>query len=386
MKIKKYSASSMSEAMKHIRAELGTEAVILNSRTIQSGGFLGFFRKSHIEVIAAVDPQSSAGMKQELKEKVPRLPSAKAVKETAQPVDAGTSLNPAQPPEWLKEISELKKLLTSVPHGSTSAVPYPGPVKMAAHLLESQEIDAIIREELLGVLMEKWYTTGADASSAEVITWLKDAVNERMSNFPSGGISFTRKFVNVVGPTGVGKTTTLAKLAADCVLKHKKKVAFITTDTYRIAAIDQLKTYAKILDIPLEVCYNLEDFKNAADRFIEYDVVLIDTAGRNFRNRKYVEDLKTVIDYDGEMETFLVLSLTSKQKDMEEIFRQFSLIHIDRFIFTKTDETSIYGSMLNMSEKFSTGIAYLTNGQDVPDDLIEAEPRVIANTLTGVFD
>ena len=165
---------------------------------------------------------------------------------------------------------------------------------------------------------------------------------------PFGGVSFTKKYINVVGPTGVGKTTTLAKIAAECILKYKKRVAFITTDTYRIAAIEQLKTYANILNVPLEVCYNLNDFQQATRQFESYDMVFIDTAGRNFRNQKYVEDLRNIIDYNQDMETFLVLSLTAKQIDMEDIYKQFSLISIDKMIFTKADETSTYGAMFNI--------------------------------------
>jgi flagellar biosynthesis protein FlhF len=207
---------------------------------------------------------------------------------------------------------------------------------------------------------------------------------KRISNYSFGEISFTKKFINVVGPTGVGKTTTLAKIAADCILKFNKKTALITTDTYRIAAIEQLKTYAKILSIPVEICYNLVDFAKACATFKDYDVVLIDTAGRNFRNQQYVEELKKVIDYNKEMETYLVLSLTAKQRDMEEIYQQFSTISINQFIFTKMDETSYYGAMYNMIDKFKKGTAYITNGQNVPDDRISATPGVVTNLILGV--
>ena len=205
-----------------------------------------------------------------------------------------------------------------------------------------------------------------------------------MSGISFGGISFKKKFINVVGPTGVGKTTTLAKIAADCVLTHKKKVAFLTTDTYRIAAIDQLKTYAKILNVPMEVCYTIEDFRKAAQMYDDYDVILVDTAGRNFRNREYVDELKQTIDFDKDMESFLVLSLTAKQRDMEDIYEQFSIIDIDKFIFTKADETSAYGAMYNLIRKYSRGAAYITNGQNVPDDMIEAAPGEIAKMIIGV--
>ncbi|MFC0271313.1 hypothetical protein ACFFIX_07590 [Metabacillus herbersteinensis] len=173
----------------------------------------------------------------------------------------------------------------------------------------------------------------------------------------------------MIGPTGVGKTTTLAKLAAECMLQQKKSVAFITTDTYRIAAIDQLKTYAKILDAPIEVCYNIEDFKEAKQKLQHFDHVYIDTAGRNFRNLQYVKDLQSIIDFDQEMETFLVLAATSKLEDMLAVYEQFSLLHVDKLIITKLDETATKGALLDLMVKTKKGIAYTTHGQNVPDDI-----------------
>jgi len=388
MKVKKYTASSMPEAMKLVRGELGNEAVILNSRVVQTGGFMGFFKKNSIEVIAAIDPDTDLSPKaasvdqpgkftrpvvmREISKKATPAVQLKPVMETSQKADK----------ELLKEISQLKELLKE--SGKIEGVSLPEPIRRQIQFLRDMDINQETIDELAGFLLEKWYLGGAAASEAEITEWCALAIEEKLSPLAFEGISFKRKFVNVIGPTGVGKTTTLAKIAADCVLKHQKKVAFITTDTYRIAAIEQLKTYAKILDVPIEVCYNMEDFKAATDKFADYDLVFIDTAGRNFRNQKYVNDLKDVIDFGKDMETYLVLALTAKQRDMEEIRQQFSLIHIDKFIFTKLDETSVYGAMLNMALKFSTGIAYLTNGQDVPDDLIEAKPNIIANTILGV--
>lgn len=387
MKVKKYTASSMPEAMKLVRGELGSEAVILNSRVVQTGGFLGFFKKNSIEVIAAIDPDTDISAKPAI-DQAPKFTRPVTMGETLKKNVPAVQLKPmAEIPQkadkdLLKEISQLKALLKG--SGKIEGITLPEPVSKKIHLLRDQEIDQEIIDELTAALLEKWYLSGADASDAQITEWSALAIEQKLSHLAFEGISFKKKFVNVIGPTGVGKTTTLAKIAADCVLKHQKKVAFITTDTYRIAAIEQLKTYAKILDVPIEVCYNMDDFKAAATKFADYDLVFIDTAGRNFRNQKYVNDLKNVIDFGKDMETFLVLALTAKQRDMEEIRKQFSLIHIDKFIFTKLDETSIYGAMLNMAMKSSTGIAYLTNGQDVPDDLIEAKPEMIANTILGV--
>ena len=238
--------------------------------------------------------------------------------------------------------------------------------------------------EVIKVTLERWYSNGAKSSLEDVYQWAREYLIQQISHLPFGGITFTKKYVNVVGPTGVGKTTTLAKMAADCILKYNKKVAFITTDTYRIAAIEQLKTYANILNVPIEVCYNLDDFQKATILFKSYDLVFIDTAGRNFRNRKYVEDLKNIIDYKQEMETFLVLSLTSKQIDMEEILQQFSTITIDKLIFTKSDETSTYGAMFNIIYSGQKAAAYITNGQNVPEDMVVASPENIVNRIIGV--
>ena len=135
----------------------------------------------------------------------------------------------------------------------------------------------------------------------------------------------------------------------------------------------------------VEVVYKMEDFKKAIDKFVDYDHVFIDTAGRNFREKKYVEDLRSIIDFNQQMETFLVLSFTSKENDMREIISQFSPIHIDRFIFTKLDETSSYGSMINLMSETGIGAAYVTNGQDVPEDIKEMNVDEIVRLLMKGF-
>ncbi|HAQ06197.1 MAG TPA: flagellar biosynthesis protein FlhF [Bacillus bacterium] len=387
MKIKKFTASTMPEAMKKIRAELGSDAVILNSRVFQSGGFLGFFRKSNIEVIAAIDPETEASSKPPMQIKPQSETYSKVplkANEHKERIDASSFVSAADSNDILKEITQLKEILSNKDAHVPIHLSLPGPISRQIEHFRDQEIDSAIIEELTAFLLEKWYLGGASANEVDIRKWSVQAISLKLAGQSFGGMTFEKKFVNVIGPTGVGKTTTLAKIAADSVLKHKKKVAFITTDTYRIAAIEQLKTYAKILDVPIEVCYNIDDFRQASDKFADFDHVFIDTAGRNFRNKKYVNDLKTAIDFDNDMETYLVLAVTSKQRDMVEIRKQFSLISIDKFIFTKVDETAVYGAMLNMAEKFSAGIAYITNGQDVPDDLIEANPEVIANTILGV--
>ena len=374
----------MIEAMKLIRKELGNDAIILNSRVIQTNGFLGFFRKKSIEVVAALDAKPIEKIQPILKEhhkvidnRAPKLNST--IKIPTEQKDNMAS------EELLKEISQLKSLLRNVKiESENSEILLPKPVQELKQLLNQQGIDQEIIVEVIKVLVEQWYSRGGNSTQEEVFQWAREYLIKQITPLPFGGITFSHKFVNVVGPTGVGKTTTLAKIAADCILQYNKKIAFITTDTYRIAAIEQLKTYANILNVPIEVCYNLEDFQKAIELFDCYDHVFIDTAGRNFRNRKYVEDLKNIIDFKRNMETFLVLSLTSKQIDMEEIFQQFSSITIDKLIFTKSDETSTFGAMFNMIYFRQKAAAYMTNGQNVPEDMVVASPENIVNRIIGV--
>ncbi|MGV3264784.1 flagellar biosynthesis protein FlhF [Cytobacillus pseudoceanisediminis] len=379
MKVKKFMAASMPDAMKQIRTELGNDAVILNSRVVYTGGVLGFFKKRNIEVMAALDANQESEQKPSVKPAAVQDHSDdyKGNTEDAQFSSLKTS------DELIREISSLKQMMSSLASSNQAIPVHPEAIRKAQFILDEQEIDKSVQDHVLQALLEKWYLRGANAKDSEIEAWLHEELIKQIEDIPFEGISFSKKYINVAGPTGVGKTTTLAKMAAECVIKHRKKAAFITADTYRIAAIDQLKTYASILNMPLEVCYTIEDFRQAADKLKEFDVVLIDTAGRNFRNKQYVEDLKNVIDFENEMETFLVLSLTSKQKDMEEIYNQFSIIDIDKLIFTKADETSTYGSMYNIIHKYKKGAAYITNGQDVPDDILMAGPEAIVKQLMG---
>jgi flagellar biosynthesis protein FlhF len=374
----------MPEAMKQIRAELGNDAVILNSKIVTTGGFLGLFKKENIEVIAAIDEVVQAERRMEFEQpKVKVKPIVKPMPTTTLPKQPTHKGDIKVDEDMLAEIAGLKKMLQTITEQQPD-FPLPEPIQKCGQRLLDQEVPKDIRDELLTSLLQKWYSSGSGANEREVNKWLRQELYDRLSTLSFGGITFAKKYINLVGPTGVGKTTTLAKIAAECTLKYKKRVALITTDTYRIAAIDQLKTYAKILNVPLEVCYSMEDYKLACEAFKDYDIVLIDTAGRNFRNQQYVEDLKKVVDFEHDMETLLVLALTAKQKDMIDIYKQFSLIKINKFIFTKADETSTYGAMLHMMKTSHIGVAYITNGQNVPDDMISANREQVTNLILGV--
>ncbi|WP_057913398.1 flagellar biosynthesis protein FlhF [Peribacillus muralis] len=359
MKVKKYLAPSMTEAMKRIRGELGSEAVILSSKAVYKGGFLGLFKKRKVEVIAAIDPVSA--------------PLQTVTKHDPQQASQVPDVDQSGGAELLKEIEGLKDLIKRMQINSSDRK-YPENLQEPYDYLTEQEVDPSLRSQIMDELLEKWFAFKQRSTAEEIQAWLEESMLAILGKVENGKPGLQKKYINIVGPTGVGKTTTLAKVAAETILKHDKKVAFITTDTYRIAAIDQLKTYAKILNVPIEVAYNFEDFKRATERFSHYDYVFIDTAGRNFRNPQYVKDLNDLIHFTDEMETYLVLSLTSKQKDMEDIYRQFATIPIKQVIFTKADETSTFGAIFNFIHTHKLGAAYITNGQDVPDDIEIATP------------
>ena len=197
-----------------------------------------------------------------------------------------------------------------------------------------------------------------------------------------------KKIFFFIGPTGVGKTTTIAKLASDMKLVKKAKIALLTADTYRVAAVEQLRTYASILDIPLDVIYSDEDLRDGIERLKECDLIFVDTAGRSHKNEEQCNELfhliETVDEIDGfEKEICLVLSVTTKFRDLEKICDTYSKLGSYRIIFTKLDETSALGNILNIAILTEGKISYTTYGQNVPDDINLIDVQSIAKSLLG---
>ena len=194
------------------------------------------------------------------------------------------------------------------------------------------------------------------------------------------------KAIFFIGPTGVGKTTTIAKLASKFRLDEKKKVALLTADTYRIAAAEQLRTYANILEVPFRVVYSEEELGKAVEDFKEYDYILIDTAGHSHQNNEQKENMCKLIgtlDEKIEKEIYLVLSATTKYRDLRSIADSYKGIADYKLIFTKLDETTTLGSLLNMRLYTGASLSYVTCGQNVPDDMEEFNPQKTVKRLLG---
>lgn len=368
MKIKKYVARSMPEAMNQIKKELGKDAVILNSKEVKTGGIFGLFKKKNIEVIAALDQSS-----------IPREKTKRKLKPNLNRTPKPSNHEPKDR-EVLEELKHLKELIAT--QAFQSEHQFQPEFEHLYQFLLKQEVNEQLAQKMVESIQLK--NKDQQLSFDEIKALLKDEIIAQLEGLSFDGIDFNhQQVIQFVGPTGVGKTTTLAKVAAHSILKYKKKIAFITADTYRIAAIEQLKTYARILDVPIEVAYTIEDYQKALQKFKDYDLIFVDTAGRNFRDERYLQELKKVIAFEQfKVATYLVLALTAKAQDIIDIYEQFEQIPLQKVIFTKVDETITYGSILNICVDKQIAVAHFTNGQDVPDDIVKADPDYISNLIT----
>lgn len=366
MKVKKYQAKNRSSAMQMIKKEFGSDAVILQSRAIKKGGFLGLFQQNYVEVIAALD------------EEIPEENQSNAAEPIIQEPLTEQQTSESQ---IMKEIKELKVLMNRSTTASTS---FPPLYDYAYQYLIRQEVDDNIAERWIENIVAS--SLNHELTLDEVERALFQQIEQELNNVLREKSTNPKKIIQFVGPTGVGKTTTLAKIATTFALQENKKIAFITLDTYRIAAAEQLKTYATILNVPIEVAYSLEDYQRALENFSQFDAVFVDTAGRNYREVAYMNELKQLISIKKqEVTTFLILSLTAKQEDITDIYHHFKAIPIEKIIFTKADETYAYGSIVNMALQEQKDIQFLTNGQEVPDDVLLPTGNLIAQKLLRRF-
>jgi flagellar biosynthesis protein FlhF len=372
MKMKKYMASSMPEVMKKVRAELGPQAVILQSKTVYKGGVFGLFKKKNIEVVAAIDPYAGTG------ERTP---------DVIKPAPAFIQQPAPLPADFKKEMQEMKQMIRQLKESKQAAFLYPDVLQPVLKQLKKQGLSEELRQMTADYLLAKWKEERSETANVKVCEWTIEFLTECLSPCLTVNDA-SAKYIYLLGPTGVGKTTTIAKLASKKVLDEEKKVAFVTTDTYRIAAIEQLKTYAGLLDAPFKVAYSRSDMEEAFQSLAKYDFVFIDTAGHNYREKKYVDDLQNLmLKKNGQSLYYLVLSAASKQEDLEEVINNFTTIQLDGFIFTKVDETKTKGTILNLMYTYKVGTAFITNGQNVPDDLEETMTKSIIQSLfEGKFD
>lgn len=343
-----------------VKNDLGKDAVILNIKKIEPKGLIKYVKKSSVEVLAAIDEptqstnKNSPTYKEDLVAIEKKLQKLESIMSDQQKTD---DIAP----------KSLQQDLT---------LPYKNEV---IELVYHHLIDNDITEEIALMLIK-----GINSSDInEVISTVYKRVIKLLDQPKPIEHTDKQKIAIFVGTTGVGKTTTVAKIAADLLINNNKSVGLITTDTYRIAAVDQLKTYAKILNIPIDVAYSATDLKNSVARFADKDIILIDTAGSSQKNEDQFKDTMRMIDELRDSDVYLVLSLVTKYWDMSEIVEKYSCFRGINLIFSKLDETNSIGNIINIKSKYSAKVSYVTTGQNVPDDIKMIDPQSIAKKLLG---
>lgn len=379
MVIKKYLVKDMNEALTRIRYEMGKDAIIISQRKVRKPGFSGYFKPKMVEVTAALENnkidknskykknddidinESINSIKKLMKDKTKELNKSSENKKEE------ITINPASIDDNIKdEVKEIKDLLNKV-------------IKNTAKEKEEDEVvsylrDIDVEEALLEDLLRKEYDS-LDKFKED----FKELIKEDVKISTEG---LYGKVV-LVGPTGVGKTTTIAKLAGRLALIDKKKVGLITIDTYRIGAVDQLRTYAEIMNIPFKVVITLKEMESAVDDLKDCDIILIDTTGRSSKNTMQISELRAFTQKIVPDCTMLVISGTTKNRDIDTILNGYSELNYEKLIITKLDETSTYGSIYNISKKSSKPIAYITTGQNVPDDIKSPSFEEIEKLILG---
>jgi len=360
MKVKRYTGSNLQEAILKVKMDLGNDAIILNTRNIRQKGLFKLFSKPMIEVVAALD--GSQGSVTTLESKVNNMEEV---------------LNKIY--HKMQKSSYYETLDKQV----VSQQSYTDLMQMFYNNLIKNDVDEEIAENLVEKAGDK---IGENNNINEFISVLYNYISEILK--PPNTICVKNgtgpTVIIFAGPTGVGKTTTLAKIAAHYSISHNKDVALITADTYRIAAVEQLRIYADILSIPLSVIYSENEIKDVINNYWDKELILIDTAGRSHKNKKQLEELKNIIKRVDADEIYLVLSMTASKKNFKEVIDSYSFINNYKLIFTKADEAPSQGVILNTVFYTKQPLSYITTGQSVPDDIEVADiDKIVKNLLGG---
>ena len=412
MTINKFQGKTQEEAIEKAKEELGEHAVIMNIREIKPKGLFRAFKDSTFEVTAAVEEKEQfAGVMQNASQETKKLHDminlAADEKITiprpeysqADRLEAVAMHKPqmsAQETEEKKLEGRLDDLSDRLAKTLGDRLPKePEPVKeptseelnfvriLYSTLLKNEVCEQYVNQ-ILGEI-EKFIRPGHS-----VDTILSNVYQKLILRFGQPKPLELEKgkphVLFFIGPTGVGKTTTIAKIASKYKVDYEKKVAFITADTYRIAATEQLQVYANILDAPMSIVYSKDELNAEVEKYCEDDLIFVDTAGFSHRNEEQKGDIKTLIgglSEDYTKEVFLVLSATTKYRDLLEIVDTYRTISDFKLIFTKLDETTTYGNMLNIKLYSGADLSYTTNGQNVPDDIELFDSQKIVKKLLG---
>ena len=346
----------MQEAVEGLRREYGADAIILHT-TQKRRWFWGRLGPRHYEVVGAID-------------RTPKPPATKVAPVVKSQPSRTEPLAPTAPREVVARPDATK----FDPSMSEAVQNISG--RLLRRDIPKDLVQDLLKDVLARLPREAWNDESA------IWTRLKDLVTEKVATVDPWDFSGEQRIVVLIGPTGVGKTTTIAKIAANFSLIGAKSVGLITIDTYRIAAVEQLKTYAEIIGIPVQVAYSPRELKDAIGKMHDRELILIDTAGRSQNNYLQIAELKNHLA-GIEAEIHLVISATTKPQDVDEIIKAFGQVTIDRVIITKLDETTTYGVVLQTCERTKAPLSFVTTGQGVPEDIDVATNDKIAQLILG---
>ena len=381
MFVKRFTARDMQDAMKKIKKEFGPDAVILDSKTVRGKGISGLFKKN-FEVVAAYEPRRSFELAPP-KTETPKDPGVKSPPRAedslvVQTRDAESKIAPLE-----AQIESLKGLVTDISNRMGTAKEDTGPLPSEVQWLYQQMLDRDVNEELAkeiallthGVSLKQSVDISAVARQL-VIDKLGESVPVKLKKYAQTVLLFA-------GPTGAGKTTTLVKLAGRLALDQNLSIGLVNMDTYRVGAMEHMRIYAEIMDIPVKTAYNAKDLKEAVDGMADRDVILIDTAGRSSTDAAYRKELEEYITAAHVDEVYLVISVVTGSKACKNILNNYSFIPNFKLIITKLDEVGVWGNILNIADYAKKSLAYITMGQDVPDDISQVNPAMLAENIVG---
>ena len=439
MTINKFQGKTEEESLEKTKSEMGQGLVIMNVRVVKPKGLFGFLKTPYYEVTAAMEDKEQTVMAtpasgthrsinlaadEQIDLPKPEAIQPEAVRKVVPPVepiseaaravgDILSAHEARKQPESAKTVAIsdtdmieerlenlqqfLEKKLTDdassngTPNGTDAVSPKDEAneesvriFRMLYRTLLDNEVDEVYINQLLDDVMK----VARKGSSMDFI--LSHVYQKMILKFGNPHVITVKgkdpQIAFFIGPTGVGKTTTIAKIASKFKVEQGKKVAFLTADTYRISATEQLRTYANILDAPLTVIYAPEELPAAVDKLSDYDLIFVDTAGFSHKNEMQREDTKKLFQMLGtqyQTIVYLVLSSTTKYRDLKEICDMYRSISDYSLIFTKLDETSAYGNLLNIKLYADADISYTTNGQNVPDDIAVFQSQEIVKKLLG---
>lgn len=419
MRIKKFTGTTAKEAADRMREEFGEDAVILNTRRVSKGGLFGVGGGDYFEVTGAYDeapmkitlahPDMSpekpkpvvAGSDEDVLGSLRQLTSR--FEEKRSPAMVGTGRGGPLPqtasPQWRgsieagagigtevlkQELNEVKSALGEIAqHIKRSKMPVlPETLKNAYISMVENEVEEDIALEIVQSCNRGLSGIEIDDQST-VDTFICGSIARRIIESPSRRVGIGRKgyVVALVGPTGVGKTTTVAKLASICKLIRGESVALITADTYRVGAIDQLKAFADIASIPLSVVYTPDEMIAAIRKFSGFDTIYIDTVGRSQRNAERITELGRFIDAADPNEVHLVLSANFSLNTVRDVYKKFKSLKPNRLLITKTDEAVSLGMLLSLGQDSRLPFSFVTYGQSVPDDIEPASGGKLAKMI-----